>query len=89
MRCPIGWPTSRSGWRTRQAKAELEAEAKAAAEAEMQRREQAEVQRKAEGRQKSGRTPAPPKEEPDGKTQRNFTDPESRIVKTRDGDIQG
>ena len=72
-----------------QAKAELEAEAKAAAEAEMQRREQAEVQRKAEGRKKSGRTPAPPKQEPDGKTQRNFTDPESRILKTRDGYIQG
>ncbi len=73
----------------RQAKAELEAEAKAAAEAEMQRREQAEVQRKAEGRKKGGRTPAPPKQEPDGKTQRNFTDPESRILKTRDGYIQG
>jgi transposase len=73
----------------RQAKAELEAEAKAAAEAEMRRREQAEVQRKAEGRQKSGRMPAPPKQEPDGKTQRNFTDPESRILKTRDGYIQG
>ena len=73
----------------RQAKAELEAEAKAAAEAEMRRREEAEVQRKAEGRKKSGRTPAPPKREPDGKTQRNFTDPESRILKTRDGYIQG
>jgi transposase len=73
----------------RQAKAELEAEAKAAAEAEMRRREQAEVQRKAEGRKKSGRKPAPPKQEPDGKTQRNFTDPESRILKTRDGYIQG
>jgi len=73
----------------RQAKAELEAEAKAAAEAEMRRREEAEVQRKAEGRKKSGRTPAPPKQEPDGKTQRNFTDPESRILKTRDGYIQG
>ena len=73
----------------RQAKAELEAEAKAAAEAEMHRREEAKVQRKAEGRKKSGRTPAPPKQEPDGKTQRNFTDPESRILKTRDGYIQG
>jgi transposase len=73
----------------RQAKAELEAEAKAAAEAEMHRREEAEVQRKAEGRKKSGRTPSPPKQEPDGKTQRNFTDPESRILKTRDGYIQG
>ena len=73
----------------RQAKAELEAEAKAAAEEEMRRREQAEEQRKAEGRKKTGRAPAPPKQEPDGKTQRNFTDPESRILKTRDGYIQG
>jgi transposase len=73
----------------RQARAELEAEAKAAAEEEMRRREQAEAQRKAEGRNKSGRPPAPPKQEPDGKTQRNFTDPESRILKTKDGYIQG
>jgi hypothetical protein len=30
-----------------------------------------------------------PKPEPDDKAQRNFTDPESRILKTRDGFIQG
>lgn len=40
-------------------------------------------------RKKSGRTPAPPKGEPDGKAQRNFTDPDSRILKTKDGYIQG
>jgi transposase len=73
----------------RAAKAELEAEAKAAAEAEMRRREQAEAERKAAGRKKSGKTPAPPKAEPEGKAQRNFTDPESRILKTKDGYIQG
>jgi hypothetical protein len=73
----------------RQAKAELEAEARAAAEEEMRRREKAEEQRKAEGRKKNGRTPAPPKREPGGKAQRNFTDPDSRILKTRDGYIQG
>jgi transposase len=71
------------------AKAELEAEAKAAAEEEMRRREQAEEERKAQSRKKNGRTPAPPKTEPDGKAQRNFTDPESRILKTKDGYIQG
>jgi hypothetical protein len=43
----------------------------------------------AEGRKKNGKTPAPPREEPDGKAQRNFTDPESRILKTKDGYIQG
>ena len=42
-----------------------------------------------EGRKKNGKTPAPPKAEPDGKAQRNFTDPESRILKTKDGYIQG
>lgn len=73
----------------REAKAELEAEAKAAAEEEMRRREQAEEKRLAEGRKKSGKPPAPPKAEPAGKAQRNFTDPESRILKTKDGYIQG
>lgn len=73
----------------RQAKLALEAEAQAAAEAERRHREQVEEQRKAEGRKKSGRTPAPPNPEPDGKAQRNFTDPQSRILKTKDGYIQG
>jgi transposase len=73
----------------RQAKAELEAEAKAAAEEEKRRRAEAEERRIAEGRKKSGKTPAPPSAEPDGKAQRNFTDPESRILKTKDGYIQG
>ncbi|MGA9516357.1 MAG: IS1182 family transposase [Pseudolabrys sp.] len=57
----------------REAKAALEAEAKAAAE----------ERRVAEGGKK------PTKTEPDGKAQRNFTDPESRILKTKDGYIQG
>src|SRR5262249_3184174 len=69
----------------RQAKAELEAEAKAAAEAESRARARAEEK----GRKKGGKAPAPPKTEPDGKAQRNFTDPESRILKTKDGYIQG
>jgi len=73
----------------REAKAELEAEAKAAAAEEMRRRAAAEERRIAEGRKKNGKTPAPPKQEPDGKAQRNFTDPESRILKTKDGYIQG
>lgn len=73
----------------RQAKAELEAEARAAAEAETKARAEAQEQRQAEGRKKTGKTAAPPKAEPDGKAQRNFTDPESRILKTKDGYIQG
>jgi transposase len=59
----------------RQAKAELEAEAQAAAEEEKRRRQTAEE-------------PAT-KAEPSAKAQRNFTDPESRILKSKDGFIQG
>ena len=73
----------------RQAKAELEAEAKVAAEEEARRRAEAEAKRLAEGRKKSGKSPAPPRQEPSGKAQRNFTDPDSRILKTKDGYIQG
>jgi transposase len=73
----------------REAKAALEAEAKAAAEAESKARTEAEDKRQAEGRRKTGKPPTPPKAEPDGKAQRNFTDPESRILKTKDGYIQG
>jgi transposase len=59
----------------RQAKAELEAEARAAAEAKPD----------------PNRTSHKPKPTgiPDDKTQRNFTDSESRIMKTADGFIQG
>ena len=73
----------------RAAKAALEAEAKAAAEEETRRRAEAEEKRKAEGRKRNGPPPAPPSAEPDGKAQRNFTDPESRILKSKDGFIQG
>ncbi len=73
----------------RAAKAALEAEAKAAAEDEMRRRAEAEEKRKAEGRKRNGPPPSPPNAEPDGKAQRNFTDPESRILKSKDGFIQG
>jgi hypothetical protein len=72
----------------RQAKAELEAEATAAAEAELKARAAAQDKRKAGGRRRADKLAAP-KAEPDGKAQRNFTDPESRILKTRDGFIQG
>jgi len=73
----------------RAAKAELEAEAKAAAEAEARARAEAEEKRKAEGRKKNGKDAAPPSETPDDKAQKNFTDPQSRILKTKDGYIQG
>lgn len=73
----------------RQAKAELEAEARAAADQERQHRQKAQEQRQAAGRNKSGKAAAPPQEEPPAKAQRNFTDPESRILKAKDGFVQG
>jgi len=63
----------------RQAKAELEAEAKAEAE------EKAKKPKKYRG----GRKPKTPPGEPKAGAQRNFTDPESRIMKAKDGFIQG
>lgn len=73
--------------RIRQAKAELEAEAKAAAEAKLKAQAEAAAKREAEGR-KPGRKAAPPSTEPDAKAQKNFTDPESRIMKSKDGFVQ-
>jgi transposase len=73
----------------RQAKAELEAEAKAAADEELRRRAVAEKKHIAMGRKKTGKKPSPPKTEPESKAQRNFTDPESRVMPTKSGFIQG
>ena len=72
----------------RAAKAELEAEAKAAAEAKAKEEAAAEEKRQAEGRKKPGPKAAPLSSEPDPKAQRNFTDPESRIMKSKDGFVQ-
>jgi transposase len=75
----------------RAAKAELEAEARAAAEEERRIKAETEEQRIAEGRKKrpGGKPDKPISEEPDAKAQRNFTDPESRIMTTRNGVLQG
>jgi transposase len=72
----------------RAAKAELEAEAKAAAEEKAKAQAEAEEKRKAEGRKKPGKPAAPPSPEPDPKAQKNFTDPESRIMKSKEGFVQ-
>jgi len=68
----------------REAKAALEAEAKAKAEAEKAARE-----KEAADDPRPGRKATPPSDVPEAKAQRNFTDPESRIMKTKDGFIQG
>lgn len=67
----------------REAKADLEAEAKAKAAAEQAARENK------DDKPPRGRAPTAPSAEPEPKAQRNFTDPESRILKTKDGYIQG
>ena len=72
----------------RKAKAELEEEAKAAAEAKLKAEAEAAEKREAEGRRKTGPKAAPPCTTPDGKAQKNFTDPDSRIMTSKDGFVQ-
>src|SRR6266851_791868 len=71
-----------------QAMAALEADARQAAEEERRIEAEKEQQRQAEGRKKPGKPAAPPSDEPNPKSQRNFTDPESRIMKSKDGFVQ-
>ena len=68
----------------REAKAALEAEAKAEQAAK-------DAAQAASGKppRKGGRTPKTPPGTPEDKAQRNFTDPESRIMKGKDGFLQG
>ena len=75
----------------RAAKAELEAEAEAAAEEQRRSKAEAEERRIAEGRSKrpGGKPDKSISDEPEPQAQRNFTDPESRIMATRNGVMQG
>lgn len=68
----------------RQAKAALEAEARAKAEA----KKDDDGKGSSDGG-KLGRKPKPVSVEPDNKAQRNFTDPDSRVMPTKSGFIQG
>src|SRR6202023_284870 len=71
-----------------EAMAALEVEAKLAAEEERRIEAEKQQQRNAEGRKKPGKPAAAPSDQPDPKSQRNFTDPESRIMKSKDGFVQ-
>src|SRR6476620_1858552 len=73
----------------REAREALEAEVAAAAAAKAEAERAAEEKRKAENRKRSGPVPRPPSKEPNPKVQRNFTDPDSRVLLTKDGFIQG
>lgn len=67
--------------RIEQAKAALEAEAKEQADAERQSQIEKEEALVAEGKKRHGAKPKNPDDKPDSQKQRNFTDPESRIMK--------
>lgn len=67
--------------RIREAREGLEQEARDRAAALEAERTQKKAEMEASGKKPHGRKPKPPKTEPDGKAQRNFTDPESRIMK--------
>ena len=60
----------------------LEAQAQQKAEAEQRRRDEAEAKREAEGKKRRGRAAKPVDPTPEDKAQTNFTDPESKIMKT-------
>ncbi|HEC02711.1 MAG TPA: IS1182 family transposase [Phycisphaerales bacterium] len=63
-----------------EAMAALEAEARAEADAKRAEIAEKEKAREEEGRPRRGPKPKEPTDEPDDKAQRNFTDPESRIM---------
>jgi len=65
----------------REAKAALEAQARAAAETKRAERAEEEKQREASGEARKGRAPKEISDAPAPAAQRNFTDPESRIMK--------
>ena len=71
-----------------EAMAALKADAKLAAEEERRIEAEKQQQRNAEGRKKPGKPAAPLPDQPDPKAQRNFTDPDSRIMKSKEGFVQ-
>lgn len=78
--------------RIREAKRQLEEEAAQRAkeqEAKAKDRLEREAQAAEEGRKLRGRKPSPPKPALDEEAKRNTTDPDSRIMKTRQGYVQG
>ncbi|MGY2932073.1 hypothetical protein ACVWZ6_001675 [Bradyrhizobium sp. GM6.1] len=72
----------------RAAKAALEAEAKAAAETKAASKPDDDGSGDG-GRGRPGRKSKPVTAEPSDKAQRNFTDPDSRVMPTKNGFIQG
>ncbi len=73
----------------REAKARLEAEAAAQAAKQAAKIAQRQAEEAATGKKKRGRKPGKPEEKPESDAKANVTDPESRIMKTRSGYVQG
>jgi transposase len=65
----------------REAQAALEAEAKERAEREREEQRRKAAEWEAAGRKRRGRAPAEPSDKPEPRAQRNFSDPDSRIMK--------
>jgi len=65
----------------KEAKKALEDQARAKAQAKRQAIQEKEAALKKEGKPRKGKKPKAPSDEPEAKAQRNFTDPESRIMK--------
>jgi len=75
--------------RLREAKARLEQEAALAAQVAGEHLEQREREEAATGKKKRGRKPKEVSAEPGGEAKANITDPDSRIMKTSQGYVQG
>lgn len=75
--------------RLREARARLEEEERRARSAQQDKIERREAEEKVAGRKKPGRKPKAPEEVVDAETKANLTDPDSRILKTRKGWLQG
>ena len=75
--------------RLKEAKARLEREAETVAEKAHQRLEQREAEEAITGKKKRGRKPKEVIPKPTDKARANTTDPDSRIVKARQGYVQG
>ena len=87
---PAEWATKegRLKW-LKEAKARLEAEAAEQAAKQAEKIEQRKAEEAATGKKKRGRKPSKPDEKPDNDAKANVTDPQSRIMKTRSGYVQG
>lgn len=87
---PDEWATKegRLKW-LQEAKARLEVEAAATATKQAEKIVQRQAEEAATGKKKRGRKPGEPDEKPKDDAKANVTDPESRIMKTRSGYVQG